>query len=211
MKQLGTVALGNGFIKMINQNIEYYNKNAESFFNGTINADMSEWRDKFEKYIVDGGRILDAGCGSGRDSRAFKQHGFSVVAFDASSEMCRMASELLDQRVWQMRFDEIAFDEEFDGIWACASLLHVSSEELPSILEKLYKALKVKGVLYTSFKYGEGDKQRGKRTFTDFTEDSIKSLLESAHFEIEECGITGDVRQDRESEKWINAIARKVS
>ena len=75
---------------------------------------MSFWRDKFESYVIDGGRILDAGCGSGRDSRAFKHHGYSVVAIDASREMCRLASELLDQEVWQMRFDEISFDETPD-------------------------------------------------------------------------------------------------
>ena len=97
----------------MDKNIEYYNENAETFFAGTVNADMSAWRDKFETYVIDGGRILDAGCGSGRDSRAFKQHGYSVVAIDASKEMCRRASELLSQEVWQMKFDEISFDDEF--------------------------------------------------------------------------------------------------
>ena len=68
----------------MDNNIEYYNQNAEAFYAGTVNADMSFWRDKFEKLVAAGGRILDAGCGSGRDSRAFRQHGYSVVAFDAS-------------------------------------------------------------------------------------------------------------------------------
>lgn len=200
------------FSKVIamDKNIEYYNENAQSFFAGTVNADMSLWRDKFEKYIPDGGRVLDAGCGSGRDSRAFKQHGYSVVAFDASSEMCRMASELIGQQVWQMRFDEISFDEEFEGIWACASLLHVPNEELPDVLGKLRKALKNKGILYVSFKYGEGRKQRGDRTFSDFTEESVKVLLNNAGFEVIESGITSDIRPGRDDEKWVNAIARKM-
>ena len=94
----------------MNKNIEYYNENAEAFYAGTIDADMSFWRDKFESYIVDGGRVLDAGCGSGRDSRAFMHHGYSVVAFDGPREMCRLASELLGEEVWQMGFDEIAFE-----------------------------------------------------------------------------------------------------
>ena len=193
----------------MDNNIEYYNKNAEAFFEGTVNADMSLWRDKFEKYVTSGGRILDAGCGSGRDSRAFKQHGYSVVAFDASSEMCRMASELIGQEVWQMRFDEISFDEEFDGIWACASLLHVSGEDLPEIIAKLHKALVQNSTLYVSFKYGDGFKQRGDRTFTDFTEKSVNLLLCNAGFEILECGVTSDIRPDRADEKWVNVIARK--
>lgn len=194
----------------MDKNIEYYNENAQSFFEGTVNADMSLWRDKFESYVADGGRILDAGCGSGRDSRAFKQHGYSVVAFDASKEMCRMAAELLNQEVWQMRFDEIAFDEEFDGIWACASLLHVSQDELPNIMQKLHIALKDNGAIYVSFKYGEGTKQRGERTFSDFTENSVKKLLSDSDFEVIECGITSDIRPGRDAEKWINAIARKA-
>ena len=193
----------------MNKNIEYYNENAEAFFESTVNADMSFWRDKFESYVTDGGRILDAGCGSGRDSRAFKQHGFSVVAFDASREMCKRASELLGEEVWQMRFDEIAFDEEFDGIWACASLLHVPVEELPEVIGKLYKTLKNKGTMYASFKYGEGTTQRGERTFSDFTEESVKRLTNDAGFVVVECGITSDIRPGRAEEKWVNVIVRK--
>lgn len=194
---------------MTDKNIEYYNENAQAFYESTVNADMSFWRDKFEAYVTDGGRILDAGCGSGRDSRAFKQHGFSVVAFDASREMCKMAAELLGEEVWQMRFDEIAFDEEFDGIWACASLLHVSREELPAILKKLYKALKDKGAMYASFKYGEGVVSRGARTFSNFTETSAKELMENAGFKVIEWNITSDIRPGRDEEKWVNVILEK--
>ena len=194
----------------MDKNVEYYNENAESFYNSTVNADMSLWRDKFESYVTDGGRILDAGCGSGRDSRAFKQHGYSIVAFDASREMCRMASELLGEEVWQMRFDEIAFEEEFDGIWACASLLHVPIGELPDTLKKLRKALKEKGWLYASFKYGECTRVHGERTFSDFTETSVKKLMESVGFNIIECGITSDIRPGRAEEKWVNVIVGKA-
>lgn len=171
---------------------------------------MSLWRDKFESYVTDGGRVLDAGCGSGRDSKAFIQHGFSVVAFDASKEMCKAASELIGQEVWQMKFQEIAFEEEFDGIWACASLLHVPYEELPNVMNKLHKALKDNGALYVSFKYGEGTKRRGDRTFSDFTEESVKVLLNDTEFEVIECGITSDTRPGRDDEKWVNVIARKL-
>lgn len=194
---------------LMDNNIEYYNINAASFVAGTQTADMSLWRDRFESYVTDGGRVLDAGCGSGRDSKAFIKHGYSVVAFDASREMCKAASELLGQEVWQMKFQEVAFDEEFDGIWACASLLHVSYEELPDVMKKLYKALKPKGVIYASFKYGDGKMTKGERTFSNFTEVSVEKLLGDAGFEVIECGITGDVRKDRKEEKWVNSIAKK--
>ena len=193
---------------MINNNIEYYNKNAQAFFDGTVNADMSLWRDKFEAYIPDGGHILDAGCGSGRDSKAFKQHGFSVVAFDASREMCKAAAELIGQQVWQMRFDEISFDGEFDGIWACASLLHVSFDELPYVMKKLRKALKTNGVIYVSFKYGDCMMTKGERSFSNYTVTSLEKILDATGFFVIERGITSDVREERVDEKWVNAIAR---
>lgn len=192
----------------MDSNIEYYNINAASFVAGTQNVDMSLWRDKFESYLADGGRILDVGCGSGRDSKAFKQHGFSVVAFDASKEMCKATSELIGQEVLQMKFQEIDFEEEFDGIWACASLLHVTYDELPSVMAKLRKALKSKGIIYVSFKYGTTKMIKGERTFSNFTEATVEKMLNETGFEVIECGITCDVRKGREDEKWINAIAR---
>ena len=108
-----------------------------------------------------------------------------------------------------MRFDEIAFDEEFDGIWACASLLHVPMEELPEVIGKLYKALKDKGFMYASFKYGEGTTQRGERTFSDFTEETVERLMSDVGFTIVECGITSDIRPGRAEEKWVNVIVKK--
>ncbi len=196
-------------MRMVDNNIEYYNINAESFVAETQNVDMSLWLNKFESYVKEGGRVLDAGCGSGRDSKTFILHGFSVVAFDASREMCKVASELIGQKVCKMKFQEIAFDAEFDGIWACASLLHVSYDELPNVMQKLHKALKPKGVIYVSFKYGEGKMMKGERTFSNFSEDTVIKLLNESGFEVKECGVTGDVRENRADEKWINAIAKK--
>ncbi len=194
----------------MNSTVEYYNQNAESFIRTTLPIDMSSSRDRFLRRVLPGGRVLDAGCGSGRDSRAFMQQGYSVVAFDASSEMCRMATEYIRQKVLQMRFDEMDFDEEFDGVWACASILHVPVDELPDVLAKIRKALKKKGILYVSFKYGEGPAQRGDRTFSDFREGSAKKLLSAAGFEVIECGVTSDIRPGRGDEKWVNVIARKI-
>lgn len=193
----------------MDKNIEYYNQNARQFYDNTIEADMSFWRDKFIGRLPHGGRVLDAGCGSGRDSKAFIQSGFSVVAFDASSELCKLASKLLNQEVWQMKFQEMSFDEEFDGVWACASLLHVPSEEIDDVMNRIFKALQNGGVFYASFKYGEGLTERVGRLFIDYNADTAKELFEHAGFEIIECENTDDVRPGREGEKWVNVIARK--
>ena len=191
---------------MIDKNVEYYNNNADSFFEGSVNADMSGVRSGFSKYVPDGGKILDAGCGSGRDSKAFLSEGYDVVAFDASKEMCKRASEYIGREVLNMRFEDISFDKEFDGIWACASLLHVPSDDLPDVLQRMKKALKPGGAIYASFKYGEGTTVRGERVFSDFTEESATKLFEEAGFEIASRVVGGDSRPGREDEKWINVI-----
>ena len=191
---------------MSDSNIEYYNRNAELFFNGSVNADMSEWRNRFIKYLPDGGRILDAGCGSGRDSKAFIMRGYSVVAIDASREMCKRAAEILGQEVWQMKFEEMSFEDEFDGVWACASLLHVPEKQMEGVIEKIKKGLRPEGIFYASFKYGEGETEKGERGFTNYTENSVCALMEQAGFHVLECDISYDVRPGREDEKWINVI-----
>ena len=192
----------------VNKNVEYYNKNADSFFAGSVAADMSDVQRRFLSYVPAGGRILDAGCGSGRDSKAFLNAGYDVVSFDASEEMCRRASEYIGKSVLNMRFEDVAYEAEFDGIWACASLLHVPVEELPDVLKKIKRALKPGGIIYASFKYGDGTVFRGERQFSDFTEISIVPLFEQAGFEIVSNVVGSDSRPGREDEKWVNVIGK---
>jgi 2-polyprenyl-3-methyl-5-hydroxy-6-metoxy-1,4-benzoquinol methylase len=190
-------------------NIKFYNEHAAEFLQNTVNADMSEWRERFEKHLPDNGRILDAGCGSGRDSKAFMQDGFEVKAFDASEEMCRAAAALTGIEVRKMLFQEVDFCDEFDGIWACASLLHVPYEELPDVMLRLKRALKKDGIAYVSFKYGTEKTTKGERTFSNFTEETVKPLLENAGFEVLEYAVSEDVRPGRAGEKWVNVIAKR--
>ncbi len=191
----------------MSENIEYYNKNATEFIEGTLFVDMSKCRGRFLKYVKKGGCLLDAGCGSGRDSDAFLQEGYKLVAFDASEEMCKAASAFAGLQVMQMRFQDVDFINEFDGIWACASLLHVPYDELPDVMQRLKRALKENGIIYVSFKYGTEETTKGGRTFSNFTKETLKKLLDDAGFEIIECAVSEDVRPDRAGEKWVNAIA----
>ncbi len=193
----------------IDKNIEYYNENADAFFEGSVAADMSYARNKFTAYLPEKGRILDAGCGSGRDSKCFLDAGFDVSSFDASPEMCRRASEYIGREVKNMRFEEMTFADEFDGIWASATLLHVPMDELPGIMQKMKAALRDGGVMYASFKYGDGTKMRGERTFSDFNEKSVVPLFEDAGFTILDNEVGHDNRPGREDEMWVEVIARK--
>lgn len=187
--------------------IEYYNKNAEEFYNGTVSADMSETCDKFLKYIAPGGRILDAGCGSGRDSLYFIKRGYKVVSFDASEKMVKLSSDLIGQQTLLMKFDEADFKDEFDGIWACASLLHVPKAEMKDVMRKLIQGLKKNGILYMSFKYGQREEFRGERLFNLYDEKSLAELItEVGGLMIIEMFVTQDVRPGREDESWISCL-----
>lgn len=188
----------------------YYDENAQAFFEGTVEADMSSNYIDFLDKLAKGSHILDAGCGSGRDSKNFKELGYKVTAIDASEAMCALAGEYINQPVEQMRFQDMNFQDEFNGIWASASLLHVLSEELPEVLKKLYRALKPQGILYASFKYGEFEGERNGRYFHDLKEDKAKVLFIQAGFKVVNQWITGDVREGRGDEKWLNILCEKI-
>lgn len=100
--------------------------------------------------------------------------------------------------------------EKYDGIWASASILHLNKAELSGVFEKMSRALKKTGIIYTSFKYGDFEGMRNGRCFTDFTEESFAALLNNIPLlTIEKQWITGDARQGRENEKWYNIILKR--
>ena len=172
-----------------------------------MKADVSPIREKFLSYIPDGGKLLDWGCGSGRDTRAFLEAGYQAVATDASKELCRLASEYTGIAVRNERFEDLKETSCFDGIWACASLLHVPKAQLPSVFQLAANALKAEGIMYASFKYGDFEGERSGRYFTDLTEESLTKILEQVpSLFIRESWITGDVRDGRENEEWLNVI-----
>lgn len=195
---------------MNRKTIDYYNRNARGFVDRTIGTDMSFCQKRFINLLEPGASILDAGCGSGRDSRFFLEQGFQVQAIDASVEMCRVASEYIGRPVKCMRFDELMYDSQFDGAWACASLLHVEKKELPNILCKFHKALKPDGIMYASFKYGNKEEERLERFFSDYAIDELEIIfLQDGFFELIETFKTQDVRPDYKNKPWINIIVRK--
>jgi hypothetical protein len=134
------------------------------------------------------------------------------VAFDASTEMVRLARERITGRaeVLQMRFDDAGWQEEFDGVWACASLLHVPATELPHVISGLGAALRPGAVIYMSFKHGAGERVVGGRRFTDLTEEALSTALTGTGLALEEVWVSGDVRAWRTGERWLNAVARRA-
>ena len=187
----------------------YYNEHAKDFIEGTINCDMSVQYNFFEKHLnKDTKRIMDLGFGSGRDSLYFKSKGYIVTSLDPTVEFCQKAKELGLDDIRCITAQEIDYTEEFDGIWACASLLHVPSNELNEVFKRCSKALKQNGIMYCSFKYGEYEGIRNGRYFTDLNEETFKEYILNTGLKIVDTLITKDVRPDRE-ESWLNVILKK--
>ena len=200
--------------KNTNRTIEYYNTHADRYSEITRNADMSDIYKRFEEHLKPGSRILDLGCGSGRDSKYFLDKGYKVVSLDASEAMCRKTQELTGKAAVHMRIEDMNYENEFDAVWACASLLHVAKSDMHKILEKAMKALRVGGVLYASWKYGKRERTRDDgRAFTDYTEarESDLGVLFSGA-SLEDVWTSQDVRLDRigQGHLWVNVLVKKT-
>lgn len=189
--------------------LHYYQKHAQDFFDGTVNVDMTSLYEAFTQHLPHGAQVLDAGCGSGRDAKAFHEMGYQVNAFDASSAMVELARQHTGLPVQLMTFSEIEGKAQYDGIWCCASLLHVPSSGLPAVMQRLADALKPGGVWYVSFKYGNGERVQGERRFTNLDEEGLQMLLKAVPgMEIASLWATQDNRPDKD-ERWLNGILRK--
>ena len=190
--------------------LNYYNENANIFIEVTQNVNFSKIQNVFLQLLPSRGTILDFGCGSGRDTKYFLEHGYKVDAIDGSIELCKFASQYTGINVIYKLFHELSDVEKYDGIWACASILHVKKTELPEILQKMCNATKKNGIIYVSFKYGDFEGERNGRYFTDMTEESMSELLTYIpELKVENQWITGDVREGRGDERWLNMILRK--
>ncbi|MFN9503365.1 MAG: DUF3427 domain-containing protein [Rubrivivax sp.] len=189
---------------------QYYVDCAEEFFNATVGVDMTPIRQRFLAKLKPHARLLDAGCGSGRDAKSFADAGHQVSAFDASPSLAQLASEHCQFPVAVRRFEDVDEVSAFDGIWCCASLLHVAPETMPDVLARLWRALKPGGTLYASFKLGRGERVHGQRRFTDADEALLREWLAPFPDVLGlEFWVTEDQRPNR-GERWINALATRA-
>lgn len=192
------------------ETLVYYNKNAQVFAENTLNVDFSNVQTKFLYKLHRDASILDFGCGSGRDTKYFIEHGYTVEAIDGSGELCKLASSYTGISVKHMLFQDLQEVDKYDAIWACSSILHLPYADLVDVMKKMVTALKDNGLIYTSFKYGTFEGIRNGRYFIDMTEESLEKLLQDVDgLEVEETWVTSDVRPGRGEEKWLNLFLRK--
>ena len=188
---------------------DYYDNNAQEFVNSTFMVDMQSLYQPFLNLLPDFGQILDLGCGSGRDALAFKNMGYQIEAMDYSAELVKKASDLTGIEVRLQSFYDLNEIGTYDGIWACASLLHCERHRLVDVLQRMIQSLKANGVIYMSFKYGDQDREKDGREFTDLNEQQAGELLD--HFNqvsLAKQWISIDKRPDR-TEQWLNLLWKK--
>jgi len=160
------------------ETINWYNKNAEDYFKETNILPMKDKYPQFLQYIPQGGKILDAGCGSGRDAKYFYDMGYHITAFDASEELGKLARKKTGLNIINTTFADFTSEETFDGIWASASLLHVPKKEFDASFSNLIKHLKKDGILYASMKYGNNEAKDSKGRFFNYvTCDELKNIF----------------------------------
>lgn len=195
----------------VSDTIKYYDENAEAFVAQTVNADVTGLYEPFLSRLPKPARILDAGSGSGRDTKAFRDLGHDVVAIDASEEMVRATSNISDGPAIHSTFLGFKYDELFDGVWACASLLHVASVDLPKTLNHLGKLLNEGGWMFASFKVGGDEQIRNGRFFNDMDIERLNAAVSAvAGLKVVKTWETEDVRPERQ-ERWLNVLLGKHS
>lgn len=158
--------------------LNYYNQNALQFCQNTISVEFTATQLRFLSYLSPAAHILDFGCGSGRDTKAFLDQGCQVEAIDGSIELCKLASRYTGIQVRHMLFQELFAVSEYDGIWACSSILHLTRDELLEVMRKMVTALKPGGIIYTSFKYGTFSGERNGRFFYGYDGGGVCGLYE---------------------------------
>lgn len=191
---------------MKNKTKQYYNENAQNYFNATKDLNLNKIYQKFLPKIAKKGKILDVGAGSGRDSFYFSNCGYTVNSIDISENLIKLAKLNYNIDVWNIDILNLEQNTKYDGIWACASLLHLDSKQLKYTLLKLENMLKPNGIIYISFKYGKNVKIVNKRYFNNLTLKKFEKLNKT-NLKIQESWFTKDI-QNR-NVKWLNLILEK--
>lgn len=197
---------------VVARTLSFYGTNAAQYAANTLTLDLGAEQQQFLAALpskaVGGARLLDAGCGSGRDTLAFSARGFKVTAFDGCAPLVHQARALTGLPVRHLRFDQMDYQGQFEGVWACASLLHLPPAELDVAMAHIHRALTADGAFYACFKVGEAERiDSTGRYFNDFTPARLTSYLTGRGFDVE--AVTRSVNKLDAGTQWVNAFSRK--
>jgi ubiquinone/menaquinone biosynthesis C-methylase UbiE len=174
------------------------------------NDALAESRRRFAARLVVGARVLDVGCGPAHDTAGLRDLGLRAIGFDRSRGMLAQARPhqlpllLGDMRQLPLRAGAL------DGLWVCASFLHIPKPDAPVVLRELRRVLQPGGVLFISIKRGQGQRwivhgSGGQRFFVFYQEDELDTLLTAAGFTVRESWLDAD--HLGRPEPWIARLA----
>ena len=187
----------------------YYESNAERYAAETFSANMSKQYQRFLPLLKNGGKILDVGSGSGRDACYFQKQGYQVTALEPSKNLCREIRKVFSGEIMCSDIQNYQPAERYDGIWACASLIHLQEEEVLQFFEKIDQYLDDNGIIYISGKNGisTGEVEDG-RFFLEFTDQLVEKILTvNKQLKLEQLWYTEDV-SGRRGFRWLNVVLR---
>ncbi|MGM9877329.1 MAG: class I SAM-dependent methyltransferase [Bacilli bacterium] len=191
--------------------LTYYNNNAYEYFNTTKMNTLNNLYSIFLNYIPTKGKILDFGCGSGRDSKYFKDKGYDVYLLDGSINLANIVEVELGLKVKVQDFNDFDEKDKYDGVWACASLLHVKKENLSNIILKLVKSIHDDGILYISMKDGEGEEiDKFGRYYNYVSEKEVEDLLKPLNLKVYKYLKTNQIKDDGKNIIWHNFFIKKI-
>ena len=193
----------------MNDTIRYYDQHASEYFTSTADVDFDQLRRKFVSYLPEHAKIIDIGCGSGRDVKAFCEMGYQAIGLDASEELAAEAEKQLGIEVQAGDMTTWIAEEPFDGIWCCAALLHLHEEEATVFLQNLQHNLKPGGIVFLSVKEGikTGPDEKG-RYMHNYTKQELRKKLATAGLEILEIDTSED-SLGRGGFRWLNAFCKR--
>ena len=171
----------------MDKTVSYYNENALDYFEKTFGLDNSLNQKMFLHEVNKAGynnpKMLDVGCGACRDAYFFGQNGIQVYPIDASDKLARVVKEKLEINIQVMDMSDISFTEEFELVWASASVLHLPKHEAKDVIKKCYNALKSNGLFYISVKTKQDEEfSNGERYFSYYEKDELAELLRPIGF-----------------------------
>ena len=191
--------------------IDYYNRNADWYYWTTVGVDMDAFRKKFASYLPGEASVIDMGCGSGRDVMAFSDMGHDAVGLDGAKELLKLAEERLEIKTIYADMSDYKAASPYDGIWCCASLIHLNGEEKARLFRNLDRNLKPGGILFISAKDGIETGRDSDGVYTsNCTEKELRKYLEDAGCEILGTKVTEDA-MGRGGVRWLNVFAKKTS